>query len=306
VNRNLTFHEVDLLLVDPDTLARNTLRTTLHNAGFRILRHGQRLQDMMEHIAQAMPDLLICEAALPDGDFYSFVRDLRHHEVGSNPFLPIIALTGNPTPDLVRAIIDSGADHLIVKPISLRQLQDRILALIKARKPFVVTSDYIGPDRRGDEERNGARTPSMEVPNTLRAKVTGDPDISECQAAIDRMIVEINLRKLERYADQIVWLVDRVAPDLEAGAISESTRDDLNRLLYCAEDTGRRLGGTKYDHVSDLCLSLIKVSSEVRRRLPDPPRREVRLLRPLASAILAGFETGTAKTAREIYASIGG
>jgi hypothetical protein len=40
---------------------------------------------------------------------------------------------------------------VIIRPFSTSFAEDRIRTLIRARKPFIVTSDYIGPDRRRDK-----------------------------------------------------------------------------------------------------------------------------------------------------------
>ena len=45
-----------------------------------------------------MPDLLICEADFADGDFRGAVHGMRHHHVGTNPILTVMALSYNSAP----------------------------------------------------------------------------------------------------------------------------------------------------------------------------------------------------------------
>ena len=308
---NYFYNRVDILLVDPDLNSRQSVRMVLNNSGFRELRVGSLMEELQEHVVQVMPDLLICESELPDGDFCRFVRSLRHHEIGNNPFLPVIALTWNPTPQLVRNVIGSGADDLLSKPISTGQLLDRINTLVIARKPFVVTSEYIGPDRRSKSEREKDQSiPKMEVPNTLKIKATGKGNIGDVQRAIDTAIGEVNVFKIERHGDQIGYLIDKIAPDLENGIFTSDTDGFLRQLVFVAEDTGRRLAGTKYEHVSELCGSLIKVTDTICASVAvgKPSAKDVRLLRPLSQAIRIGFENEdhAALAARKISAEIGG
>ena len=83
--------------------------------------------------------MLICGTEFPDGDACGkFIAAIRHSEIGANPFIPVIATTWDPTPELVRKIIDSGADDLVVKPISVGHLLERVQSLVYKRKPFVV------------------------------------------------------------------------------------------------------------------------------------------------------------------------
>lgn len=296
----LHFEHVDLLLIDPASSARDTLKNILHDQGFRNLSLGGSLDEIRDHLAHSMPDLLISETELEDGDFCGFVTKLRHHDVGNNPFLPVIGLTWEPTPDLVRNVVNAGVDDLLTKPISTGQLVSRIKALAKDRKPFVVTSEYIGPDRRTLEERK-SDIPQVEVPNTLKVKATGQQKSVDIVQAINSVVAEINVQKLERYGVQIGFLVDHILPNLEKGALDSTTGAFLDRLLAVAKDTARRLGGTKYAHISELCDSLVKVTASIRDAKDQPNSRDVKLLRPLSQAIQAAFAADDQQTADAAY-----
>ncbi len=301
----LNLDVVDVLLVDPDRNTRQNIRNILYDTGFRNLRLGRRLTELRDALVVSMPDLLISETELPDGDFCELVHAIRHHEIGTNPFLPVIALTGNPTSDMVKKVIECGADALLAKPLSAAQVLERVGILIRERKPFVVTSDYVGPDRRKEAKRK-RDFPMVEVPNTLKVKATGEMDeMDAVQRAIDEAIANINLRKLERHTAQIAFLVDKIVPDLERGVVDEPVQQFLKRLLYVAEDSSRRMVGTKYHHVSELCQSLIKVTTDIRAAMDSPESKDVKLLSPLSRAIQDGFATGTAAVARDISISVG-
>ena len=305
VMEKLKLDVVDVLLVDPDHNTRQSIRNILYDTGFRNLRLGRRLTELRDALVVSMPDLLISETELPDGDFCELVHAIRHHEIGANPFLPVIALTGDPTPDMVKKVIECGADALLAKPLSAAQVLERIGILIRERKPFVVTSDYVGPDRRKAAKRK-SDFPMLEVPNSLKVKATGQKEeMDAVQRAIDEAIVDINLRKLERHAAQIALLVDKIVPDLEKGVVDEPVQQFLKRLLYVVEDSSRRMVGTKYDHVSELCMSLIKVTTDIQAAGGSPESKDVRLLSRLSQAIQAGFGTGTTAAARDISISSG-
>jgi CheY-like chemotaxis protein len=306
----INYDNVDILLVDPDVNSRQSIRMALNNSGFRKIRIGSLLSDLRKQITSSMPDLLICDCQLPDGNFFQFVRSLRHHDFGSNPFLPVICLTWNATPEVVTGLVASGADDLLSKPISTAQLLDRINTLVLARKPFVVTSDYVGPDRRIKSVREKDRAiPKVDVPNTLKIKATGEGDLAAVNRAIAEAIGAVNDFKLERHADQIGILVERIAPDLLEGICNAETNTSLHQLKFVADDTGRRMINTKYAHVSQLCDSLIKVTNAICASVTTgkPSFKDVRLLKPLSQAIRVGFESEThaAASAKMISAEIG-
>ena len=286
----MALDRVDVLMVDPDRNSQSVLRTILGNSGFRNFQTGRSIEEMRNRVDETIPDLLISECEFPDGDFCDFVSSLRHHDLGRNPFVSIIALTQAPNPDKVTRISNSGVDHLVVKPFSTAQMVDRIMALMKSRKLFVVTSDYIGPDRRRDSNRESAIA-RIAVPNTLRAKALGTATPEDIQRAIDITLAEVNLQKLERYDDEIGFLVDRIVPVLANGRPDAEAARHLERLLYVAGDTGRRLTGTKYAHVSELCEALLSVSDSVVASIDRPDPLDIQLLRPLSQAIRVGFGT---------------
>jgi len=307
----LSFDQIDILLIDPDRVVRTAIRNILMDNGFRHVTVGSGMSDIEMKLRIGMPDLLISDIKLEDGDLNRFVFQLRHHNVGSNPFLPVIVTAWSPTTEDVRAIVQSGADDMITKPLSAGQILQRIRALIKARKPFVVTSGYIGPDRRkpGADHDRGEKIDPIEVPNTLRVKALGErnADINEIQSQIDACIIKVNLEKLDRHSHQITWLVERIVPAMTFGAPDEATVKSLERLLFVGEDVSRRMVGTKFEHVGELCKSLISVTQRILDAGDFPANKDVDLLKPLAQSIQRGFDESdveAARAAREISDTI--
>ncbi len=304
--KKFNYGDVRILVAAPDKLTADSLKTLLRNTGFRNLYSVKSLGEIKSALAEESPDLMICECVFPEGDPSGLIHALRHHEVGDNPFLPVIMVTGDPNPELVGKVINSGADDLIVKPLSGAYLLKRIEALVRARKSFIVTSDYIGPERRKNERPDTLKAPLIEVPNTLREKVTGGMASNSLQDLIDLTAAKINLEKLKRYALQTGVLVEMILAAYEENRIDGKLIEDLDRLHYIAGDTSRHLVGTPYDHVAELCQSLIKVTSDIRAAMVSPERKDLDLLKQLARAVQGAFEIteDVADIARKISASI--
>ena len=308
----LALDQIDILLIDPDRAVRSTIRNILIDNGVRNVTVGSGISDIHVKFQLGMPDLLISDIKLADGDLNTLVYKLRHHDIGTNPFLPVIATAWSPTTEDVRGVVQSGADDIVAKPLSAGQLLQRIMMLIKARKPFVVTSAYIGPDRRKpgeDHDRGGMHIEPVQVPNVLRAKAMGDgrADLNQLQREIDVCSKKVNLQKLNRHAHQALWLVERIVPGLAFGGPDQPTTRALERLLYVAEDTGRRMVDTPFAHVGELCQSLIEVTGRILKAGDFPAPKDVDLLKPLAKAIQRGFDESdgeAARTARKISESV--
>ncbi len=301
-----TYDNVVISLIDPDKFIRETIKTILSNHGFKEFIQGATPNALSEQLKDEPPDLLIADSNIKGGDFCELIHELRHNEVGTNPFMPVIATTWNPTAELVKKVIESGSDDLLPKPLSSGHLIARIEQLVQARKPFVVTSEYIGPDRRSSEERE-SEIPLLQVPNSLRVKVIGEDEGAITQEEINQAIAEINIHKLERHAFQIEWLVERIVPALETGQLNDEINEHLDRLNYVSQDISRRLVGTKYEHISELCNSLTKVTSDIDANRASPSTKDIKLLSPLSKAIASTFDPDRddAAAARDIAGMIG-
>lgn len=298
------FDKVTVVIADPDHKARTIAKQTLIKAGFRKILTGHNLAFVKQSFDVEMPELLIAETNLPDGDFAEFVNDLRHHKIGNNPFLVVSALAANPTPELVKKVIQAGADDLLSKPFDVPTLMRRVGRLIHQRKPFVVTGDYVGPTRQAKSQKE-ASAEQFVPPNTLKARALNEGSVDEVQAMVDAAIQSVNTKALESHADDINELVTIVTPRLGTGQVDATARLCLDRLRYAAEDANRRLDGTQYDHVSELCQTLLRIVNNIRNSGGVPATRDVQLLPPLNKAIQLGFDKNAdVATARQITQAI--
>ena len=125
--------------------------------------------------------------------------------------------------------MDSGADVLVAAPVSPALILDRIDSLVNNRKPFVVTSEYIGPDRRFLDDRK-SEIELINVPNSLREKALGQFNSSRHNDLVAATRANINNQKIDRRVFQISYLADKIIQDFQngtitnAGTVSEKSR----------------------------------------------------------------------------------
>lgn len=298
------FEQVGLILCDPKHDHRRTLRTSLVGEGFRSIKDVSELAILRDMTEKTVPDLLVIDLDMPDGSASEFVTEVRNGSIGINPFVPIIAVTWDASMESVQAAVDAGVDDLLAAPISVNALLGRIDVLIKKRKPFVVTSDYIGPDRRrGGRNDSFSDVPHFNVPNTLREKAAGrHVDITELQAAIDKVMFEMNEQRLIRHSYQISFLVNLIVDATKQGNLTEEIEEHIRRLAEIANECGIRLHGSNFEHVGELCHTLIEVTTNISRNPQNPDARDIKLLPQLAAAVLASFnpERNKSEMATEI------
>jgi DNA-binding response OmpR family regulator len=232
--------QIDCVLFEPETNVRYLLRDALGRLRIQNLQVFGHMEDVWKAFQGSNPDLLIADATSPDSETFKLVQSVRHSVVGGNPFLGIIITAFSPTAALLTKVTNCGADALLAKPVAFRQIQDRITALIEQPRNFVVTSDFIGPDRR-KSPRESSQTPLLEVPNTLRIKATGSFAKANPQALIERSIRDINEQKLLRQAFQAAFLIEFAAPALSKGNPDRMALDHLQRVGPVLEDIVHRL-----------------------------------------------------------------
>lgn len=66
-------------------------------------------------------DVIFQDLGMPHMTGYEIARRLRQHPVARGALL--IAMTGSPPPDALRAVKEAGFDHLLVKPVGLSALE---------------------------------------------------------------------------------------------------------------------------------------------------------------------------------------
>ncbi|MBT5941211.1 MAG: response regulator [Rhodospirillaceae bacterium] len=300
------FKDIRLVIADGGGQIRDELRGILRHEGFRDIVLADSLAKIEDAVISGKIDLLITDHDMPDGNSGELIRQIRHREIGHNPFIVIISLAQEPDKDEIMSIINSGADDLVLKPITTGMIIKRVHFLANQRKDFVVTSDYIGPTRRSGKRDGSMEIEEFKVPNPVQRKAFGKTTGAAFQKEIDEFTSIINEQKVERNAFQISYLVTRIMPFYSGGKATADMSDQLNQLRYVSEDFGRRLKGSKYDHVGELCDTMLGVVNNVCENPQEPNKKDLLLLPNLAQAIDTAFAADASETtiARNIADSV--
>jgi DNA-binding response OmpR family regulator len=284
--------DIAVVLGDPKSGTRRLMRGAMTASGYRDIRECPNVQEIENNlISSAPPDLIITDTEMPGGDIFSVIDKLRRGVIGSNPFVPVIMLTWDANADIIRKAAGCGADDILVAPISPSDLFGRIKTLVARRKPFVVTSDYIGPDRRQDAGRDGpGGIPLIEVPNTLRSKAMGESvSDADLKTAVGQVMTEINDQRLVRHSYQINFLVGLILPAYQEGKVTPEIRIHVTRLSGVSAEIEGRLAGSRFEHVGELSRTMSGVANSIQGNWREPNIKDVELLKPLSQAILNGF-----------------
>jgi hypothetical protein len=234
------------------------------------------------------------------------VSAIRNNELGRNPFMCIIAITWNPTSDEVDKVINLGVDALLRAPLSPQQIFHRIHTMVHNRVPFIVTSDYVGPDRRKDPTRS-SKIPLIAAPNTLRDKALGEWDPAAVRLAIETTFGDVRSQKLIRRAAEVARLADLMLAENSADG-PDRARAYLERVHKLVGELDQEARNQGLEHICVLCQTALPVVESLRRSVNAYQSKDLELLKQLSLALRGATQPNEsgASLIDDIAATVGG
>jgi CheY-like chemotaxis protein len=139
---------LSILLIDDNQHMRAITSAILQSAGIRKIREVSDGAMALEALRDQPIDLAIVDFNMFPIDGVEFTRLVRNSPDSTNPYLPIIMMTGHSEKHRVMEARDAGVTEFVVKPITAKAIFDRIQAVIVRPRAYVKTDGYFGPDRR--------------------------------------------------------------------------------------------------------------------------------------------------------------
>lgn len=252
----ISYGTAEALIYDPVPADRDAMVSALGTIGFRHTETAATPEAFNDLLVRRPFDLAICEVQGAEDKLCRSIQALRQNMGAANPFLVVIVTAWENQSSLVNHVINSGADDLVLRPFAADMLENRIRTHIERRKNFIVTSDYIGPDRRHDSTRE-TRIELYEAPNSLRARTTNGIGSEEAMARfhdeLKRAREIFTSEKLRRDAFQIcvLWRLMQGS----AGLSSECDAD-LDKLAHVVRSVARRVRDTAFKEAGESCEAI--------------------------------------------------
>ncbi len=122
----------NLLLIDDDARLTAMVGDYLRGHGYTVSLAGTLAQGRKQ-LSAAVPDAVVLDLMLPDGDGLDFTRELRGD--ARTRRLPLLMLTARGEP-MDRVVgLELGADDYLPKPFEPRELLARVKALLRRAAP---------------------------------------------------------------------------------------------------------------------------------------------------------------------------
>ncbi|MDE2181888.1 MAG: hypothetical protein KGJ78_02580 [Alphaproteobacteria bacterium] len=248
----LFYETADVLVFDPVAGNRTATRAALYTLGFRCIETVATLEDLAAVLARTPPDLAVCEAQGSEARLCEVIQSMRQGLMGYNPFVVIMVTAWDKTTTLVKRILDSGADDLLLRPFSTTLLGIRIETHIERRKGFVVTHNYVGPDRRSDPRR-ASNVKLFEPPNSLRMRTKERMNTEESASRLEIQLKAaretLAREKVRRDAFQIgvLWrLLEDGIPDDDGRAVDPAKLGHIAKQIVARDYEGKPAEATRW------------------------------------------------------------
>lgn len=119
-------YECRILLIDDNRELLSMLTRMLNKEGFMNLGIAACCQEARKALAKELPDLIILDVMLPDGDGFSFFQEIR-----AKADIPILFLSARDEDNDRLLGLGLGADDYLTKPFLPKELILRISAIIR-------------------------------------------------------------------------------------------------------------------------------------------------------------------------------
>lgn len=216
--KKVDYSSLRSLIAIDNQIVRRGVVDALKHAGFRNLTEAGTHAAFHEAIDKSVFDLMIMVSEFSGFPLAPQISELRQGKAKHHPFPIVMMLLPNAETDYVRKVIDCGPDFILLMPVAPGPVLARVEEVSVQRKKFIVTFDYVGPDRRKEIRPGTEQLQQFEVPNPVLARVSGGTEAA-LNESISRGQIQLHNLRLERYAVQARWLGGTIRAMVEQGEL---------------------------------------------------------------------------------------
>jgi DNA-binding response OmpR family regulator len=272
------------LVALPDAASRKSIRKIIQEAGYTHCREVASLPDLEEKLGAGEVDLLVTTLNDRGWDCGSLIQHVRQGHLG-NPFLLVMMLLDEPSPSVVNRVVNCGADDLLLAPWLDRLVLGRLETLLHSRKRFLVTHDYVGPERRSQARPGANSAPTIDVPNPMHWLTVAAGNREDLNRAVDTSREDLNRDRIKSCGNQLRFLADRVVANFATGGHA-AIIPDIMTMLQASEELALRAADTHFAPAIELAEGLRTICQRLAREERTARASEVGVLPSLADAVV--------------------
>lgn len=141
-----------VLVIDDNQPIRLLIRSLLLDLGVGIVDMADSGRNGWNEYLKNKPDIIIVDWRMKDIDGIEFTRRVRTDPESHTQYVPIIMTTGFTNKERVFMARDAGVTEFLIKPFTVQGLARHLQHVVENPRQFVISSEFVGPDRRRREE----------------------------------------------------------------------------------------------------------------------------------------------------------
>lgn len=127
-----------ILVIDDDASIRRMMQLLLTDTGYRVSMAGSG-EEALAYMDLVTPDIVLMDLMLPGIDGIELTRRIKSDP--KRPFTPIILITARGDQRTKVAVLDAGADDILIKPVEFTELLARVRAMLRLQRSQRSLSD---------------------------------------------------------------------------------------------------------------------------------------------------------------------
>jgi CheY-like chemotaxis protein len=182
-----------VLVVDDSTNVQRLMCDVLRAAGVGQVETASDGVHARDKIAASDPHIIFADWHMPVMGGLELTYSIRRAVIQPdpripNPQVPVIIVTGRRAEADVQTARKAGVNEFVIKPFTPAGLLSRIQLVLFKPRPFIISEDYIGPDRRR----------RLDLAYTGPLRRTADPKevVDEIERAAARDTISVELEAL--------------------------------------------------------------------------------------------------------------
>ena len=149
---NYDLSELTVLVAEDSGAMTDILRGVLMALGIRNIVEVNNGLEAFNHLKEHDDiDLVIADNMMEPMSGIELISLIRSGAEGVDPYAPFIMISGFTDMQRILEARDAGISEYLAKPVSARQIYQRISSVIENPRDFVRTHNFFGPDRRRRE-----------------------------------------------------------------------------------------------------------------------------------------------------------
>ena len=150
-----------ILVVEDQPATSSLIQEVLKEEGYEVAVVDS-LAKARNAVGRAMPELVVLDRNLPDGDGLEFCKELRSDEKSRT--MPVLILTAQKAVQEKVAGLRGGADDYLTKPFNTEELVARVEALLRRVGKLEDPAEQVAGDLKLQRDSRKAYLKSKEIP----------------------------------------------------------------------------------------------------------------------------------------------